>query len=180
MEVTCPPSSLHARAPAGILPRPDARVIRGVVDRQAEREHPADAPPAAVSPAPPHRSRVQPTYCAHDRRVKGDLRADFSPENRPRPRHEVDRSDHRAASPTSRVVGVALDAARRPRAQPTELRARDTHEQGPEGSRAGSRRPSTSGRAFVPRLADSCVFPDARIAPRVLLALDDVLVRLRT
>ena len=100
----------------------------------------------------------------------GVSRGIFRQADRSRPRHEADRSDHRASPPRSRVVGLALEAARRPRAQPTELRARDRREQGSERSCAGNRRPSTSDRAFVPRLADSCVFPDARIAPSVFLA----------
>ena len=110
------------------------------------------------------RSRVQPTYSAHDRRVKGDFRQG----NHSRSRHEADRSDRRAAPPGSRVVGVALDAARRPRAQPTELRARDRREQGSERSLAGSRRPSTSDPAFVPRLADSCLFPGGKNCTKCL------------
>ena len=72
-------------------------------------------------------------------------------------RYRADRSGRRAAPPSSRVVGVTLEAARRPRVRPTELQARDRRGPGSERSLAGNPHRSASGRASVPRHADSCV-----------------------
>jgi len=76
-----------------------------------------------------------------------------------RPRYALDRSGHRAASPASRVVVLAPEAAPRPRARLTEVRTQHRHGAGSERSLAEIRRPSAADRVCVPRLADSCVFP---------------------
>ena len=79
----------------------------------------------------------------------------------------ADRSGHRAALPGSPVVALALAAARRARARLAGVPRRDRPGPGSERTLAENPRPSANDRVRVPRLADSCVFRQARIAPGV-------------
>jgi len=95
-------------------------------------------------------------------------------------RDEADRSGHRAASPSSPGAALALEAGRRPRARPTQLRPQDRRGRDSERTSAENRRPSAIGRAYVPRLAGSCLCPRQGSDHASLLGLSESVVLLRT